>query len=138
MIKDIRVGMDAELKLTVIPVLRQKGFKGSFPHFRRLIQGKINLLTFQFDKNGGGFVVEIALCSESGFTTDWGEHIPASKVRAWDLHPNQRHRIQNKEGGNTDSWFRFDQGQYQNAAQQFLQLLPLADSWWYSEAQKRA
>lgn len=138
MIKDIRLGMDAELKLTVIPVLRQQGFKGSFPHFRRLAHDRVNLLTFQFDRNGGGFVVEIALCSEHGFTTHWGEHIPASKVTAWDLHPNQRHRIQAKAGGNTDSWFRFDQGQYQNAAQQFIRALPLAESWWYSEAQKGA
>src|SRR5258708_20299065 len=91
---DLRQTMDNELKSSVLPVLRSHLFCGSFPHFRRLGECGVDSLTFQFDKWGGGFVVEIARCGVDGFTTHWKEHIPAAKVKAWDLHPKDRHRIQ--------------------------------------------
>ena len=52
--------MNKNLNEIVVPILRQLNFKGSFPHFRRLTADRLNLLTFQFDRNGGGFVIEIA------------------------------------------------------------------------------
>ena len=36
-----------------IPELRHRNFKGSFPHYRKTENGNTNLLTFQFDRNGG-------------------------------------------------------------------------------------
>ena len=128
--KDLREEMDAELKNTVVPVLRQSGFKGSFPHFRRPSPTAIDLLTFQFDRNGGGFVIEIAQCASDGITNPWGQHIPATRVRAWDLHPDRRHRIQPRAGGGVDDWFRFDVDQASHVAQQVLKALPRAESWW--------
>src|SRR5215470_9861393 len=128
--KDIREAMDGALKKAVIPSLRQAGFTGSFPHFRRAGAFAVDLLTFQFDKNGGGFVIELGRCSREGFTTHWGKHIPASRVTALDLHPDQRHRIKPREGPGTDSWFRFDKGQVQAATQHVLAALPRAESWW--------
>ena len=41
--------MIKKLKEIVIPYIRDVGFKGSFPHFRRLAGKQIDLLTFQFD-----------------------------------------------------------------------------------------
>lgn len=128
--KVLREEMEAELKGAVVPALRLSGFKGSLPHFRRPGPNAIDLLTFQFDRSGGGFVIEISRCSLDGFTTHWGKHIPASKVSAWDLHPDQRHRIQPRHGGDTDAWFRFDTGQFKQVAQQVLDALPRAESWW--------
>jgi hypothetical protein len=81
-IGELRAGMDSELKNSVLPVLRKLGFKGSMPHLRRERNNGMDLLTFQFDKWGGGFVVEIARCGNGGFTTYWGKHIPASKMTA--------------------------------------------------------
>ena len=52
--------MIISLKENVIPELRNRNFKGSFPHFRKTGYGKTNLLTFQFDRNGGGFIIELA------------------------------------------------------------------------------
>jgi hypothetical protein len=127
---DRREEMDAELKSTIVPVLRQSGFKGSFPHFRRPSQTAIDLLTFQFDRNGGGFVIEIAQCTSDGVTTPWGQHISGTKVRALDLHPDRRYRIQPRAGGGVDAWFRFDMDQVTYAAQQALKALPRAESWW--------
>ena len=74
---DERDRMIETLKEYVVPVLRERGFKGSFPHFRRPTATAIHLLTFQFDKWGGGFTIEIAVCPPDGVTMHWGEHIPA-------------------------------------------------------------
>jgi hypothetical protein len=82
--------MDVALKATVVPVLRGSGFTGSYPHFRRVHVTHVDLLTFQFDINEGGFLLEISRYGIGGITTQAGKHIPASKVRVWDLQPNDR------------------------------------------------
>ncbi|MED3735208.1 DUF4304 domain-containing protein [Geobacillus stearothermophilus] len=48
--------MVGALKKIVVPELRNRGFKGAFPHFRKQ-EGQLGyLLSFQFDKWGGGFI----------------------------------------------------------------------------------
>jgi hypothetical protein len=42
-----REAMDAALKETFVPALRERGFKGSLPHFRRLLSDRIDLLAVQ-------------------------------------------------------------------------------------------
>ncbi len=50
--------MQAELKLIVIPELRGVGFKGTFPHYRRLRDGKAELISFvPHNQHGGAFEV---------------------------------------------------------------------------------
>jgi hypothetical protein len=124
--------MDEALKAHFVPALRERGFKGSLPHFRRVRSGRVDLLTIQFDKNGGGFVLEISHCGGEGVTTPWGKHVPASQVTAWDLHPNQRLRLKLQDGSGTDSWFRFDNGEYHEVAAQVLSRLGEADDYWRS------
>lgn len=104
---DSRSEMESALKRIVVPELRRAGFRGSFPHFRRLHQA-VDLVTFQFDRHGGGFVIEVAIGNPSGLTTHWGKHIPANKLTAWDLNPVQRKRLKPVSGSGTDSWFRYD------------------------------
>jgi hypothetical protein len=65
-------------------------------------------LTFQFDRHGGGFVIEIGQCPAEGFTTHWGKVIAPDKIRTWDLSSKQRARVQPRIGSGTDSWFRYD------------------------------
>src|SRR4051812_28382526 len=93
------------LKEYVILVLREKGFKGSFPHFRRPIETAIHLLTFQFDKWGGAFTMEIAICPKEGITTSWRKQISPDKVRAWDIYPHHRLRLGPPKD---DKFFRYD------------------------------
>jgi hypothetical protein len=100
-----RKRMIATLKEHVVPVLRSRGFKGSFPHFRRITDTRIHLLTFQFDKWGGGFVVEVASCSPEGVTMHWGEQIPPAKATAHDV--TRRLRL-GSSGEQADHWFRYD------------------------------
>ena len=66
MATELHEAMVTELGKVVVPVLRSKGFRGAFPHFRRAGSHGVDLLTFQFDKHGGGFVVEIAQCPSEG------------------------------------------------------------------------
>ena len=128
--------MIAALKKHVVPVLKAQGFEGSFPHFRRPTGTAIHLLTFQFDKWGGGFVVEIATCPPVGFTTHWGEHIPPTKIRAWDI--NHRLRLGAPDENSDGHWFRYGRGEpalsdngYEKVARELLPYLSgQAASWW--------
>ena len=130
--------MIENLNNVVVPTLRQLGFKGSFPHFRRQTTERINLLTFQFDKCGGGFVIEIANCKSSGFTTSWGKEIKLNKLTAHDL--NKRKRIQanmTTDSSSTDDWFRYDKkylfglsNVYKKACNDVLLKLNIAEDYW--------
>ena len=122
--------MDVALKKSVIPVLRELGFTGTYPHLRRVHVTHVDLLTFQFDVNGGGFVIEVARCGIGGITTDSGKYIPASRAKIWDIHPEQRFRLKPGEGHGTDSWFRFESGRYGDVAKQVLAILPVAHAYW--------
>jgi hypothetical protein len=103
---EARNKMNQALKAVVVPLLRERGFTGSFPHFRRRRKEHVDLFSFQFSQYGGCFIIEIGQCEPSGYTTPLGEHIPPTKVKAWDLHPDQRARL--KPGSGARDWFRFD------------------------------
>ncbi len=135
---DERDKMIETLKEYVVPVLRERGFKGSFPHFRRPTERAIHLLTFQFDKWGGGFTAEVAACRPDGVTTHWGEHIPPTKVRAWDVTPPSRRLRLGSSDSQSDHWFRYEKRGFFSPGDRFeraaLELLPFLDSqaedWW--------
>ena len=130
--------MIKKLNEIVVPALRQLNFKGSFPHFRRITSERVNLLTFQFDRNGGVFVIEIANCKPNGFTTSWGQEIKPNKLTAHDL--NKRERIQSNmttPNSSTDDWFRYDKKYllglgdiYKKVCKDVLSKLGLADNYW--------
>jgi len=122
--------MIAALKAEFVPALKERGFKGSFPHFRRIKPDKIDLLTVQFDKWGGGFVIEIAKCGPEGITTSWGLHIPPNKVRAWDAN-DPRPRLGSPAPGEDGIWFRYDDGTpVEKVARRVLTYLHEADDFW--------
>jgi hypothetical protein len=128
-----RDAMTAALKETLVPALRARGFKGSLPHFRRVGPERVDLLTVQFDRHGGGFMVEISRCGSAGITTAWGKHVPAARVTAHDLHPSKRHRLGSPAPGIDGRWFRFDDGTPIRSVAKFLvDHLGEADRWWAS------
>ena len=126
------------LKEIVIPELRNMNFKGSFPHFRKIENRKTNLLTFQFDRSGGGFIIELANWNESEFKTSWDKIIPINKLTAHDL--NNRQRIYPNtliEENGTDSWFRYDQkkalifdDKYDKLSKKVIERIPLMEKYW--------
>ncbi len=126
-----REAMNAALRDRLVPVLRARGFRGSLPHYRRIRATAIDLLTVQFDKWGGGFVVELGRCGPGGFTTAWGKEIPPGQVTAHDLNPSDRHRLGSPAPGTDGRWFRFDDGtSVEAAADAVVAMLDEAESWW--------
>lgn len=103
----VRTEMAAALKAVTIPRLRAAGFTGSFPHFRRVAESGADLISFQFDRHGGSFVVEIAKCHPNGIVTPARGLIAVSRATAQDRHPNNRRRI--LRGGS--DWFDFEREQ---------------------------
>lgn len=122
--------MNRALKARFVPALRQLGFKGSLPHFRRQRHSRVDLITVQFDRHGGGFVVELSQCGLEGVTTHWGKVISANTVTAHDLHPGQCHRL-GATGSDIDHWFRFDDGTSpMEVADSLCARIDDAERWW--------
>ena len=128
--------MVAALKAEVVPQLRKNGFSGSFPHFRRLGPTKTDCVTFQFDKWGGGFVVEIGEGPTDELIYHWGERIPAKKLTAHDLDLGCRTRLAIGPPSASEEWFRYDTGTDEacaSAAKEVLLLLPQVEAWFRGE-----
>ena len=130
--KEKRHKIDEALKEITIPFLREKGFKGSLPHFRRQKPDGINLLTFQHSLYDTKFVIEIANCPASGITTSWGKEIPKNKVTAHDM--GYRLRL-GSEKHNTDYWFDYGKKSlfsdtYKKIAKEIIDLWDEAENWW--------
>jgi hypothetical protein len=126
--KDARQEMNAQLKTDVVPHLRSIGFRGSLPHFRRITDTGVDLLTFQFRLGGGRFVVEAAYKAPYKVTAEWENRVPPEKLTAHDL--NKRRRIGRKILGLDDPWFDFSALEYSKAAQQVIASLPEAEDYW--------
>ena len=128
--------MVLSVKGLFVPALRERGFKGSLPHFRRPMKERIDLLTIQFDKWGGGFVIEISNCAPEGIIMPWGEHIPPGRVKAWDVNPTNRPRLGSPMPGEDGHWFRFDDGtRTDEVAQLAVSYLREAEQWWGTAGQ---
>lgn len=130
--KERRKKMDAALKEIAIPFLRQQGFKGSFPHFRREKDGQLNLLTFQFSLYSPEFVVEIATCATNGHAI-WHSFLQPSECRV--SHMGKRLRIgsiKNKK----DYWYEFEKESifgniYETRAKEVIENWNEAEEWWF-------
>ena len=107
---DSRDNMIAALRRVLVPGLRRRGFRGSMPHFRRLQPTRIDLLTVQFSRWGGEFVVEIAKAPPSGVTMYWGEFVPPAKLDANHIGADLRLRL-GTSPTRADHWFKFDSAQ---------------------------
>ena len=130
--KELRFLMDKAIKEIAVPFFKSKGFTGSYPHFRRIKDDRVNLITYQFNKYGGSFVVEISNCSPKGVQRGWGADIPPSKCTAHDM--NRRHRI-GAIKHNTHYWFDFSSGEingniYADRANEIISLWDEAETWW--------
>jgi hypothetical protein len=83
--------MRRALREHVVPNLRARGFRGSFPHFSRVKSDRIDLLTFQFSIYGPTLYVEIATCGPDGVVYTTGEKIEPHAVRV--RHTGTRRRL---------------------------------------------
>lgn len=97
--------MVAALKSDVVPQIREYGFSGSFPHFRRFGPTKTDFVTFQFDKYGGGFVVELGEGPTDELVYPWGERKSAKKLTTFDLDLARRTRLAIGPPSAGEKWF---------------------------------
>ena len=125
-----RDAMIAELKLCVVPVLRELGFKGSFPNFRRNGANQVDLLAFQFSMAGGQFVIEIGKFPSAGYEL-YGKLIPAADVKM--RHVLRRLRLGATDEG-SDHWFNFESGKYADVANAVVPLIRGQGIQWWSGA----
>ena len=106
---DDKNAMVQKLRETVIPRLRSLGFKETLPHFRRLNAETIDLITFQTDRYGGGFVIELAKTNNETLVKPWGKEILPNKLTAHDLNKRIRiHPVGQLKDSSTEDWFRYD------------------------------
>ena len=124
--------IDNALKKIVVPFLRKYGFNGSLPHFRRKNETNIDLITIQFNRWGGSFVVELTTCPIAGVTTYSGEHIPSNKVTAQDITERFRLGAETKDGDGI--WFDFEAAEaeedFEVVASSVINLLYITDPLW--------
>ena len=97
--------MNAEIKSTVVPALRDLGFKGSFPHFYRVIDKHVDLATVQFASAGGSFAIEIGYADQGRNNVYIHKETPAKKLRV--SQTTIRRRLGAEDDG-SDFWFVYD------------------------------
>lgn len=95
--------MKKQLHKYVISPLLEQGFTGKWPHFRRTYTNHIELLTFQTNKYGGSFTVELSVVFPNAENKNYfyREDLSLDEINVWDT--NQRYRLK----GMYDGWFYY-------------------------------
>lgn len=126
--------MKKALSEIVVPKLHDRGFKGSFPHFRRFLENRVDLLSFQFSVYLDSFVLEISQCPLTGVEMEWGKSIPAEKVTAFDTNPRYRWRLTPVQASASlkldEEWFSYEDRRYEEIAKSVLPFLDEGEWWW--------
>ncbi|MFM7444734.1 MAG: DUF4304 domain-containing protein [Tabrizicola sp.] len=98
-----RKTMETALKQTCVPVLREMGFKGSFPNFCRETGGFVALVNFQFYSAGDSFCVNLGYADPERRNVYHQPETPPGKLQV--SQTSDRVRLGEKPGG--DNWFSF-------------------------------
>ena len=128
--------MRKSLKRHLIPELARIGFSGGALHFQRLEPETQDLLSLQYWKYGGEFILEFARRPRGPFATSWGPIVPENKLDVAYINPLDRARLQQagKSAGQHMRGFTYeifgdDIAQYECLAKQVASLVPHIDDW---------
>lgn len=95
--------MKKHLEHNVIGPLLAQGFTGKYPHFRRVKEDCIELISFQTNKHGGSFTVEVSAVfpdkENKNYISD--NNLSVNELTVWDT--NERYRLK----GMYDVWFYY-------------------------------
>ncbi len=112
------------------------GFNVSYPHFQRKRDGRLDLVSLEHDKWGGGFFLEFAALDAGDLTTSWGEVVPEAKVNVAYTDPSTRARLMAvpADADSRERYFRYeefadDRGQCDDLVSELVNLLPQVDDW---------
>jgi hypothetical protein len=109
-----RERMTNALKTRFVPALRQRGFVGSLPHFRRRLPDRVDYLMVQFYSAGGSFVVEVGRTGPDGFTDGPWKQLPVDKINVGHIFSDRR-RLTPRDahgGWRGGNWFEFGPRNY--------------------------
>lgn len=120
--QQLRKAVDKEIKSVIVPRLRREKFTGSYPHFRRIYpDGRVDYLSFQFNRYGGSFVAEIATAypykGKEGNFYYWKEVTEEFLKKSTYGYTKKRLRISPRPG----EWFEFTRENYRDTVQKALE-----------------
>jgi len=104
-----RKQMEAELKKHCIPILRNHGFRGSFPNLYRDVNDFISLTNFQFYSAGGSFCINISYAEPSRANVYFRKETRAKNLR---VSQTREHFRLGAERQGDDKWFSFGKTSY--------------------------
>jgi len=120
------------LKRDFVPLLREHGFSGSHPNFRRLKGKQFDFIFVQFNKYGGSFAIELGYCSPEQADMISAEfQIDNKKITVGHLYFKQRFRL-GALSNNEDRWFTYNlYYNYSACVNEAIELFKTqAESWW--------
>lgn len=117
-----RSEMIKSLNEIVFPVLRERGFKGKFPHFYRKWKERTDLLMFQLDGRSKVLSIEISKCPSRDYLDSNGKRIPPDKLKVYHIGVNRT--------GIGEGSFRFDNKNTKEVSRKVLFSFKEAEEWW--------
>jgi uncharacterized protein DUF4304 len=85
-----RARMMTALRSRLVAPLRERGFVGSFPHFRRPLADRIDYLNVQFQRAGGGFTLNLGRTGPEGFTAGPWRGLPIEEIEVGHIFDDRR------------------------------------------------
>jgi hypothetical protein len=125
-----RDNMINSLRKNVIPIMRNRGFKGSFPHFYRQLEDRVDLLMFQFSAWGGVLYIEASKCSPEGYKDVSETFYEPNKVKVYHIDVEHRQRL----GKDLYGMFEFNKDNTELISFAVRNALKEAEEWWDSSA----
>jgi hypothetical protein len=109
-----RARMDAALKSRFVPAIRERGFVGSLPHFRRPSAARVDYLNVQFYSSGGGFTINLGRTGPDGFVDGPWKDLPVKQIEVGHIFGDRR-RITPRDaqgGWHGGEWWEFGPRSY--------------------------
>ena len=128
--------MRRAFKRHLIPRLSSLGFAGKSSNFQRLTATAQDLLSIQYWKYGGSFILEFGRRQRGPLLTAWGEIVPEDALDVAYLPVSDRARLQERSevspelfGGFRFEGFGEDVHKYDALAIRVAAMLPQVDAW---------
>ena len=122
------------LRKYLLPELKKFGFIGKTSSFQRTDSEFLDLLSIQYWKYGGEFILEFARQGRGDLLTSWGVLVPEAKLDVAYVSPLNRARLIRGPKASGFGGFRFgrfgeDSESYDQLALHVASLLPQVDAW---------
>lgn len=95
--------MLSALKKYTFPIFAEKGFTGKYPNFRRKLDNCIELISFQTNKWGGSFVIEVSAVFPDSENKNYTLYDGVTEETISVEATNRRYRLP----GMFDGWFYY-------------------------------